>query len=289
MTSPEPFGRRFRTALQTRIPVCVGIDPHPELLADWGLSDDPRGLEYFARTVVEALADQVAAVKPQSAFFERHGARGIAALEMITREAREAGALVILDVKRGDIGSTVEAYAQAYLDPSSTLFADAITASPYLGFESLRPLLNLAAATGAGVFVLAYTSNPQARSVQTALLPDGRQVGSMILDCVAAENAGATPLGSVGAVIGATLPRLSYDLQAVNGPVLLPGIGAQGGTPDHVRNLVGSAAANALPAVSRQVLRRGPDRGALWAAVRDGAYEITSGYDAVAHRSEGDS
>ena len=156
----QPFGARLRAALDTRGPLCAGIDPHSALLLEWGLSDDLSGLEKFSHTVVEALADQVAVLKPQSAFFERFGSRGVAVLERCVADARSAGALVIMDAKRGDIGSTVAAYAAAYLAPSSPLFADALTASPYLGFDSLEPLYAAAEKNNAGVFVLALTSNP---------------------------------------------------------------------------------------------------------------------------------
>jgi orotidine-5'-phosphate decarboxylase len=130
----EPFGTRLRHAMDARGPLCVGIDPHAGLLAQWGLDDSPAGLETFALTVVEALADRVAVLKPQSAFFERHGSAGIAALEKAVVAAREAGALVLLDAKRGDIGSTMQGYAEAYLDQSSPMAVDALTVSPYLGF-----------------------------------------------------------------------------------------------------------------------------------------------------------
>src|SRR3990170_4435160 len=148
--SPEPFGARLRRAMDERGPLCVGIDPHASLLSEWGLSDDIAGLERFARTVVEALADRVAVLKPQSAFFERFGSRGIGILESTIRQSREAGALVLLDVKRGDIGSTMAAYADAYLDPASSLRADAITVSPYLGVGSLQPAFDAAARHGGG-------------------------------------------------------------------------------------------------------------------------------------------
>src|SRR3982751_6217349 len=172
----ETFGKRLYDAIEKRGPLCVGIDPHPGLLARWGLTDDVAGLERFARTVVDALADRVAVLKPQSAFFERYGSQGIGILESTIRQSREAGVLVLLDVKRGDIGSTMAAYASAYLDPSSTLSADAITVSPYLGIGSLRPAFDAAATYGGGVFVLALTSNPEGASVQHARTGDGRTV-----------------------------------------------------------------------------------------------------------------
>lgn len=263
---PAPFGARLRAAMDTRGPLCVGIDPHPGLLTAWGLADDVAGLERFTRTTVEALAGQVAVLKPQSAFFERFGSRGVAVLETAVAEARSAGALVLMDAKRGDIGSTMEAYAATYLDKDSPLFSDAVTVSPYLGFGALRPALDAAAISGAGVFVLALTSNPEGAEVQRATAADGRQVAQLMLDHIAAENAGATPLGSVGAVVGATLGDVRADL-AVNGPLLAPGIGAQGATPADLFGVFGPAINDVLPSVSRGVLRYGPDIRAL----RDGA------------------
>ena len=177
----EPFGARLYAAAQRCGPLCVGIDPHQSLLAQWGLGDNPAGVERFSRTVVAALADRVAALKPQSAFFERHGSRGIAVLEQVVADIRAAGGVTVMDAKRGDIGSTVQAYADAYLDPSSTLGSDAVTASPYLGFGSLQPLLDMARRHGNGVFVLAYTSNPEGASVQRAVTADGRTVAGSVL------------------------------------------------------------------------------------------------------------
>src|SRR3954467_9645656 len=157
----QTFGQRLHDAIDKRGPLCVGIDPHPGLLAQWGLPDEVAGLERFARTVVDALADRVAVLKPQSAFFERFGSRGIAVLESIIRQSREAGALVLLDVKRGDIGSTMAAYADAYLDPASSLRADAITVSPYLGVGALQPAFDAAAPPGRGVFLPSLSRHPR--------------------------------------------------------------------------------------------------------------------------------
>jgi orotidine-5'-phosphate decarboxylase len=258
-----PFGARLRAALDTRGPLCAGIDPHSSLLTSWGLTDDVAGLERFAGTVVEALADRVAVLKPQSAFFERFGSRGVAVLERTVADARSAGALVILDAKRGDIGSTVEAYAQAYLDSAAPLFADALTASPYLGYGSLEPLYATAEKHGAGVFVLAFTSNPEGAAIQQALTADGKTVGATILEGAAARNAGIEPLGSIGAVVGATLAQVPFDLAALNGPILAPGLGAQGARPEDLRGLFGDALGNVVPSMSRELLRRGPDIGGL--------------------------
>ncbi|MGP3974772.1 orotidine-5'-phosphate decarboxylase [Streptomyces sp. 8N114] len=258
-TAPEPFGLRLRRAMDARGPLCVGIDPHASLLHAWGLDDDVAGLERFSRTVVEALADRVAVLKPQSAFFERFGSRGIAVLERTVTEARQAGALVVMDAKRGDIGSTMDAYAAAFLDTGSPLFSDALTVSPYLGFGALEPALTAATASGSGLFVLALTSNPEGQEVQRAVRADGSSVAATVLRHLADRNAGAEPLGSFGAVVGATLGDLSaFDL-AVNGPLLAPGIGAQGATPADLPAVFGDAVRNVVPSVSRGVLRHGPD------------------------------
>jgi orotidine-5'-phosphate decarboxylase len=261
--TPVPFGTRLRAMAAVRGPLCVGVDPHPALLHAWGLSRDADGVERFGRRVVEALGDRIAVLKPQSAFFERYGSRGVAALERVISDAHDAGALVIADVKRGDIGSTVDAYAAAYLDPSSPLGCDAMTASPYLGFGSLRPVIEAAVLYGAGVFVLALTSNPEGASVQQAVAADGRTVAQTVLDEVGAANAGAVPLGSIGAVVGATVAPPDYDLTSVNGPLLAPGIGAQGATAADLAAVFGAALPAVVPSTSRDVLRHGPDIAAL--------------------------
>jgi orotidine-5'-phosphate decarboxylase len=267
------FGARLREAMDSRSPLCAGIDPHPSLLDAWGLTDSPVGLERFSLAVVEALAGSVAALKPQSAFYERHGAQGVSVLEKVIAAARGLGVLVVLDVKRGDIGSTAQAYADAYLDPTSPLAVDAITASPFLGFGSLDPMIDTALAHDAGVFVLALTSNPEGRQVQHATTPDGRTVAGAVLDAVSARNEGATPMGSVGAVVGATIGETHENL-AVNGPLLVPGLGAQGGTISDVRRIFGGAAGNVLASSSRDILSAGPDKAALHAAARRTAREL---------------
>ncbi|MFH8367122.1 orotidine-5'-phosphate decarboxylase [Streptomyces sp. NPDC018031] len=272
----EPFGARLRRAMDTRGPLCVGIDPHASLLHAWGLDDDIAGLERFTHTVVDALAGRVAVLKPQSAFFERFGSRGVAVLERAVADARAAGALVLMDAKRGDIGSTMAAYAATYLDPASPLFSDAVTVSPYLGFGSLRPALDLARRNGAGVFVLALTSNPEGAEVQHAVRSGGATVAATVLDHLRAENAAAAAggLGSFGAVVGATLGDLSsYDL-GIGGPLLAPGIGAQGATPADLPAVFGAAVRDVVPSVSRGVLRHGPDAAALVSAAERFADEV---------------
>lgn len=261
------FGTRLDAALDARGSLCVGIDPHPGLLAAWGLGDDSDGLDRFADICVDAFAATAAVVKPQSAFFETYGSRGIAVLERTVTACREAGALVVLDVKRGDIGTTMAAYARAYLDPSAPLAADAITASPYLGVGSLEPAFETAQRHDAGVFVLALTSNPEGPQVQHATTADGRSVAQAVIDDLAARNRGADPFGSFGVVVGATIATSAARLDGLNGPVLVPGIGAQGGTAVDVRRLFGAVLAAVVPSVSREVLRCGPDAAALRGAV----------------------
>jgi orotidine-5'-phosphate decarboxylase len=245
--------------------LCVGIDPHPALLAAWGLHDDVAGVEVFARTVTDALADRVSLLKPQLAFFERHGSRGLAVLEQVVIEARSAGALVLMDAKRGDIGSTMQAYAQAYLDPRSSLAADALTVSPYLGVGALRPAFDLAAAHQAGVFVLARTSNPEGSGIQAAACADGRSVAQTVIDAVRAENGSDAPWGSLGVVVGATISDPMPGLD-VGGPILAPGIGAQGATVADLPAVFGDALAHVYPVSARGVLQAGPTVGALRAA-----------------------
>ncbi|MEO8889013.1 MAG: orotidine-5'-phosphate decarboxylase [Jatrophihabitantaceae bacterium] len=261
------FGVRLDAAIEQRGSVCVGIDPHPALLQSWGLTDDVAGLSAFADICVAAFGPSAAVVKPQSAFFETYGSAGIAVLESTIAGCRSAGALVLLDVKRGDIGTTMAAYARAYLDPSAPLAVDAITLSPYLGVGSLQPAFDAIAQYGTGAFVLALTSNPEGPQVQHARGADGRAVAQAVLDAVAERNAGAAPLGSVGVVVGATIGDADVDLSALNGPFLVPGIGAQGGTAEDVRRIFGAGLRAVVPSVSREVLRHGPDPVALQRAV----------------------
>jgi orotidine-5'-phosphate decarboxylase len=267
MTVATSFGARVHAAVRARGPLCAGIDPHPALLREWGLDDSVEGLERFALGAAEALAPEVAVVKPQSAFYERFGSRGVAVLERVVEAARDQGALVLLDVKRGDIGSTSQAYAEAYLDPASPIAADAITVSPFLGFGSLDPFVDTARKHDAGLFVLARTSNKEAPEVQAARVDDEHSVTGTILDHLRALNAGAVPLGSFGAVVGATVGVTGEDF-AVNGPLLAPGYGAQGGSAADLPRIFGAALPDVLPSSSRELLRMGPSVPAMRDAAR---------------------
>ena len=280
-----PFGARLAAAMDADGPLCVGIDPHASLLRAWGLPDDVDGLREFSLRVVDALGGKVAAFKPQAAFFERHGSRGLAVLEEVIAAARAAGSggtgtLTIVDAKRGDIGSTMGAYAEAFLADGSPLAGDALTVSPYLGFGSLQPAVELAAATGRGLFVLCLTSNKEGHEVQHARTegPEGvlgGTVAALMAARAAVLNAGAEPMGSVGLVVGATIGdavgATGTDLTAVNGPLLAPGVGAQGAGERELATTFGDARRNVLASSSRAVLAAGPDPDALVSAARAAA------------------
>lgn len=279
----ERFGRRLEAAVDAHGPLCVGVDPHPYLLDAWGLSDDAEGLRRFCDTVVEALAGQVALVKPQSAFFERHGAAGVAVLEHTLEMLREVGTLSLLDAKRGDVGSTMEAYAHAYLSDSSPLRADAVTLSPYLGVGSLQPAFDLARTTGRGTFVLALTSNPEGASVQ--LVGGGADaVAARVIEAVTALNAvvPAGRFGDVGMVVGATTGKQIAELGLVEGlaqsraPLLAPGLGAQGADAGDIARAFGPALGLVLPTTSRAVLQAGPAPARIRAAVHAQADDLAS-------------
>ncbi|TWF81025.1 orotidine-5'-phosphate decarboxylase [Pseudonocardia hierapolitana] len=261
-----PFGARLAAAVGERGPLCVGIDPHPALLASWGLTDDADGLARFTEACVAAFAGHIAVVKPQSAFFERHGSRGIAVLEELLSAFAGTPTLTILDVKRGDIGSTMDGYSDAYLGVGAPLGADAVTLSPYLGFGSLSSALDTAADAGRGAFVLARTSNPEGSEVQLAEF-GGRSTAQAVVDGAAARNAAGidstgAPLGDIGVVVGATREH-GLDLSTLNGPVLAPGLGAQGAGPGDIAAIFAGVRGLVLPAAARSVLAAGPAAVAL--------------------------
>ena len=267
------YGVRLARAVADRGPLCVGIDPHPAVLDDWGLDRDVDGLERCARGMVEALGDLVAVFKPQSAFFEAYGSRGVAVLERVLADVNAAGALSVLDVKRGDIGSTMAAYAAAYLTDGSPLAADAITLSPYLGFPSLNGALELADTYGRGVYVLALTSNPEGPQIQHARTGDGRLVGQVIVDEAARWNLD-DQLGHVGVVVGATIGRTGVDFRHLNASILAPGLGAQGAGAQDLADVFGPAVPLVLPTMSREVMSAGPDHEALRQATTQALSEM---------------
>lgn len=260
----EPFGRRLERVFASTGRLCVGIDPHSALLRDWGLSDSATGVRDFGLRVVEAAAGRAGIIKPQVSFFERHGSAGYAALEEVLTAARATGLMVIADVKRGDVGSSVDAAADAWLAPGSPLEVDAMTAVAYQGLGSLGGVLDRAEAFGKGVFVLAATSNPEAFDTQTAMRSDGLTVAAAVArgvaDRSAAQASGA--LGSVGVVVGATIALADFGLSPesfAGMPILAPGFGHQGALIAQLPGLFGSAAQNVLVSASRSILSAGPE------------------------------
>ena len=266
-TASGTFGEKLRVAGEWHGRLCVGIDPHKSLLESWGFENNVEGLAAFSAICVDAFAGHVALVKPQVAFYEAFGSEGFAVLESTMMALRSAGTLVVADAKRGDIGSTMAGYAEAWLTPGSPLEADAVTLSPYLGFESLRPALDIAQKFGKGVFVLAATSNPEAGTVQSCRTEQGITVSQQIVDACAQENRAYHPaVGSVGVVVGATLAT-PPDLRKLYGPVLLPGVGAQGATAEDVKQITKDLAGLSFPSVSRGILSVGPEVSILKKAV----------------------
>ncbi|WP_314689154.1 orotidine-5'-phosphate decarboxylase [uncultured Rothia sp.] len=265
------FGDRLAKAMAERGPLCVGIDPHPNLLEQWGLEDSAAGLAAFTEAVYEGCAPFAAALKPQVALFERHGSAGLAVLEALFARAAADGVLIVADAKRGDIGSTMKAYADAWLGSSSPLGTDSVTLSPYLGFESLRPALDLADQNDRGTFVLALTSNPEGKSVQHVGASESGQSGESegavakrIIAAATAENASRQweQMGPCGLVVGATVGQalvdLGIDLSVFNGPILSPGYGAQGASAADLYRVFAGVESQVLVNSSRGVLAAGP-------------------------------
>lgn len=264
-----PFGDRLARVMEEHGPVCVGIDPHPGLLEQWGLGVDVEGLRSFSLRVVEALGGRVAAFKPQAAFYERFGSAGMQVLEETVAACRDTSTLCIVDAKRGDIGSTMAGYAQAYLGEGSALAGDAVTLSPYLGVGSLTPALDLARSTGRGVFVLCLTSNPEGATVQHARGSGDASVAGLVASEIGRRNLECDfehmgPFGLVvGATVGSAVDDLALDLEGVRGPLLAPGFGAQGAGSAQVEEVFHGVRDRVLASSSRGVLRGGPTPGGL--------------------------
>ncbi|KIC57353.1 orotidine-5'-phosphate decarboxylase [Microbacterium hominis] len=258
--SRRPFGSRLREAVAARGRLCVGIDPHEALLREWGLGVDAAGVREFGLRTVDAAASTVAVVKPQVSFFERFGSAGYAALEEVMAAARAAGLLVIADAKRGDIGTTMDAYAAAWLTPGAALEADALTVSPYLGVGALSTAFSHALAHQKGVFVLAATSNPEASALQSALRGTQTVAATVAAEVVAADATAAGEWASLGLVVGATVDLAARGLGAFERPVpvLAPGFGAQGAEPAHLPTIFGDLAEAVIASESRSILSAGP-------------------------------
>ena len=275
----DSFAERFAAARARYGPLVLGADPHAQVLAAWGLPDDADGLERFTDIVLAAADGAVGLVKPQSAFYERHGWRGVRVLARLAEAARAQGLLVILDVKRGDVGSTNAAYAGAYLGDGAPVQADAVTVHPYLGLAAMGDFTGLAAESGAAVLVVVRSSNPEGRAVQSAAGADGLTVEQRLLADIGALNARLAPgrLGPVGAVIGPDPGLPPLDLAAANGLLLAPGVGAQGATPADVAAVFAACPDRVMPSASRSLLAAGPGT----AALRDAAARLNGEFRAL--------
>ncbi|MDE2386477.1 MAG: orotidine-5'-phosphate decarboxylase [Actinomycetales bacterium] len=281
---PTSFGERLETAFSKYGHLCVGIDPHASLLEEWGLADDIEGLRSFANTVLDASVGRVGIIKPQVSFFERHGSAGFAVLENLAERAAETDLVVIMDAKRGDIGTTMDGYFDAWLGKSAPFVCDALTVSPYLGFDSLSGVMANAIDRGKGLFVLAATSNPEGKALQTANVSTNKSIATDIWQRLAKVNsvtsAPSSSLGSFGAVVGATLDLRGFGLvldeseSALTTPILAPGFGAQGAELADAKRLFGANSDALIASVSRSVLRAGA-RG-VSAAIESSASELNN-------------
>ena len=273
------FGDRVAEAVdRKRSQLLVGLDPRPELLpvelrGDVHLSRAAAAdaVARFCRGLVDAVAPYVVGVKAQLAYFETMGADGMRAFEEVCEYARAANLLVVADGKRGDIGSTARAYADAYLErrDDAPQPVDALTVNPYLGGDSIEPLLAACRRAGTGIFCLVKTSNAGSADLQDATLSDGRRVWHQVAELVSdwgRDLVGERGLSSVCPVVGATYPRAVGEARSLmpHAILLLPGIGAQGATPADVARAFTSGPASALVPVSRSVIYAFRVAGADW-------------------------
>lgn len=275
MSGGGHFADRLAGAVERQgAPLCVGLDPRPERLPPELRGEEPaEACERFCRGIVEAVAGVAVAVKLQSAFFEALGVEGVAVFERVCDEARAAGLLVLADAKRGDIATTAEAYAAAFLEPrpGRPRLADALTVSPYLGGDSLEPFLRACREHGAGIFCLVKTSNPGSADLQDVPLADGRPLWQHVAGLVdgwGADLVGACGLSSVGAVVGATHAGALETARTLlpRAILLLPGIGAQGARPEDVAAAFGRHPAGGLVTISRSILYAHERNGGDWRA-----------------------
>lgn len=263
---PSSFGSRLQKGFEKYGQLCVGIDPHAALLEEWALEDTVEGLRSFSFAVLEAAVDRVAVIKPQVSFFERHGSKGFEVLEQLALRAAESDIQVIMDAKRGDIGSTMDGYFDAWLGKTAPFVCDALTVSPYLGFDSLQTVMSEALERGKGLFILAATSNPEGKQVQRAKNGETSVAAEIYAALEAANRVSADAnarVGSFGAVVGATLNLSAFGLASIQSdasqltPLLAPGFGAQGAQLSDAGDLFGASANRVLASVSRSVLSAG--------------------------------
>jgi orotidine-5'-phosphate decarboxylase len=285
----ESFASRFAAVRSRCGPLVWGLDPSGPLLEAWGFGDSADGLDRFADVMVKAAVGTVGLVKPQSAFYERHGWRGFRTLQRLLADARSAGLLTILDVKRGDVGSTNDAYAEAFLGTGAPLEADAVTVHPYLGVAAMGSFVSRAHEAGSCLLVVTRSSNPEGRAVQAARDGSGVSVEAALLRDIGELNAALAPgrTGPVGAVVGPARLEPSLDLAGAHGLFLAPGVGAQGATSADVARTFAACPDRVMPSASRLLLSAGPDHGALQAAAAALAAEFRIALPAREHARAG--
>lgn len=260
------FGAVFTDRRKKYSALCVGIDPSVQLLKEWGLTVDPSGLRRFVDVILDAVGDSVAVVKPQSAFFEQFGPQGLSELQRLCATFTSKGVLVIIDCKRSDIGHSMEAYARTYLGPDRAYDAAAITLNAYMGFETLKPATDAAAASGQAVFVVVSSSNPEGLLLQSART-NGVPITEMLAGAIVAENRAlvrqnGSKIGHCGAVCGFSHDRSPRALleKLPEAPILVPGLGAQGGTCKAYIKEFDGYLERSIPSVGRSILAAGPEK-----------------------------
>jgi len=249
------------------------------MLEAWGVGDTPGGLDHFADIALTAAAGTVGLVKLQAAFYERHGWQGFRTLQRLIADARSAGLLVIVDAKRGDVGTTNDAYAEAFLGADAPLGADALTVHPYLGLAAMGSFVDRAHVAGSCLLVVTRSSNPEGRAVQSALTRSGQSVEADLLADIGRLNADLAPgeIGPIGAVVGPTHIDPTLDLFSSHGLFLAPGVGLQGATSRDVARVFGTCPDRVMPSASRSLLTGGPDVSRL----RDAAAALAAEFRAA--------
>jgi len=257
----DSFAIRFAAVRSIYGPLAWGLDPSSSVLEAWKLGDSPDGLDRFVDIVLEAATGTVGIIKPQAAFYERHGWQGIRTLQRLITEAQGNGLLVILDAKRGDVGSTNDAYAEAYLGPDAPLAVDALTVHPFLGLGAMGAFISRAHESGSCLLIVTRSSNPEGRSIQSAITPAGPRVEEELLVDIGEINARLAPgeIGPLGAVVGPTRMDPALDLVSPQAIYLAPGVGAQGATPHDVALVFAACPERVIPSASRSLLLSGPD------------------------------
>lgn len=262
------FSEKLDLKKQTHSLFCVGLDPSKENLSNWSLPQTAKGSQEFCNRVFDAALNEISIFKPQYAFFEQFGLKGLEVLSDIMKLIRDSGALCILDCKKGDIGSTMAAYGEAAFSAQSDFKADAITVTPYLGFQALKPVFSKAHSSGATVFVVVRSSNPEGQKIQTARLKEGFSVSEALARQIQLENSKVWKQKTIGAVIGATLdPEDQNNRRLIShltdSWILAPGIGAQGASIPSLKTLFGSQVKNVIPSASRSLYAEGRKQNTL--------------------------